>query len=97
MLTMSTATAATTTSQTPRPYMDGHMSNSYCYCCHAADTSAINGHWLTISYSVLPANLSLYDSAKVFAGTTCSMFDASIVTWIVKYRELFWRPITAIT
>ncbi len=62
----------------------------------AAGTSAIGGHFLTIAFSVLPANLSLLQTAQVFAQISVALNDASVACWRVKQSVLFWRPITAI-
>jgi hypothetical protein len=45
---------------------------------------------------VLPSRLSAYDTARFLAAAGAAAFDANIAGWTVKYRELFWRPITAI-
>ena len=40
--------------------------------------------------------LSMVENARLFALLNVSMADAAIACWDVKYRYVFWRPITAI-
>lgn len=40
--------------------------------------------------------LSMVENARLFAVLNVSMADAAIACWDVKYRFVFWRPITAI-
>jgi membrane-associated phospholipid phosphatase len=40
--------------------------------------------------------LSMIENARLFALLNVSMADAAIACWDVKYRYVFWRPITAI-
>jgi len=40
--------------------------------------------------------LSMTENARLFAVLNVSMADAAIACWDVKYRYVFWRPITAI-
>lgn len=40
--------------------------------------------------------LSMGENARLFALLNVSMADAAIACWDVKYRYVFWRPITAI-
>ena len=40
--------------------------------------------------------LSMVENARLFAVLNVSMADAAIACWDVKYRYVFWRPITAI-
>ncbi|HYY72115.1 MAG TPA: vanadium-dependent haloperoxidase [Candidatus Bathyarchaeia archaeon] len=40
--------------------------------------------------------LSMMENARLFALLNVSMADAAIACWDVKYRYVFWRPITAI-
>lgn len=61
-----------------------------------ATTSAITGHFNTIAQTVLPSSLPLETAAEAFAKANVAAFDASIAGWAVKYKYLFWRPITAI-
>jgi hypothetical protein len=42
------------------------------------------------------ASLSLTHNARLFALLNITMADAAIACWDVKYRYVFWRPITAI-
>lgn len=61
-----------------------------------SNTSAIAGHWYNIALAVLPATTSALDTAKVFAAIGVAQYDASIADWYLKFKYLFWRPITAI-
>lgn len=67
-------------------------------CSHemTADTAAITGHWNNITAFVLPANVSLLDTAELFAKLQLSFYDSNIQGWFIKFTTLFWRPITAI-
>lgn len=38
----------------------------------------------------------MIENARLFAVLNVSMADAAIACWNVKYRYVFWRPITAI-
>eukprot|EP00775_Hariotina_reticulata_P009825 gene9825-9983_t len=61
-----------------------------------ANTSAISGHWLDIAREVLPADLSIADTALFYARAAAAAYDASIAAWKVKYGPGdHWRPITA--
>lgn len=71
-------------------------SGSPAFWADGANTSAIAGHWLNISYLILPENLSVIDTAQLYAKMTAAAYDASIACWKVKYTTLNWRPITAI-
>ncbi|KAG2485151.1 hypothetical protein HYH03_016137 [Edaphochlamys debaryana] len=59
-------------------------------------TGTIAGVWLNISISVIPEDTPLIHQARFFKLLGSSFWDAAIACWRVKYRELFWRPITAI-
>ena len=59
-------------------------------------TSAISGHFNQIAQKVIPANTPLIDVARVFAQANVASFDASVAGWVVKYKYLNWRPVTAI-
>ena len=61
-----------------------------------ADTHAITGHWNNITAFTLPANVSLLDTAELYAKLQVSFYDGNIQGWYIKYRTLFWRPVTAI-
>lgn len=62
----------------------------------AADTAAITGHWNNITAFVLPVNVSLLDTAELYAKLQLSFYDSNIQGWFIKFTTLFWRPITAI-
>lgn len=61
-----------------------------------ATTSAITGHFNQIAQKVLPATLTLEQVAAAYAKGNVAAFDASVAGWAVKYKYLFWRPISAI-
>ena len=66
------------------------------YTC-VADTATIAGHWNNITALVLPSNTSLTETAELFAKLNAAFYDSNIAGWYIKYKTLFWRPITAIT
>jgi hypothetical protein len=54
------------------------------------------GHWNQIAQNVaFSQNLSLTDSARMFALLNIGMADAGILSWDAKYVFNFWRPVTA--
>jgi hypothetical protein len=60
-------------------------------------TATPPGHWNEIAAKVAVArNLSLIESARLFALLNITLADAAIVCWESKYVYDFWRPITAI-
>ncbi|KAL3131920.1 hypothetical protein ABBQ38_007623 [Trebouxia sp. C0009 RCD-2024] len=61
------------------------------------NTAAITGHWNNITALVLPSNISLTESAELFARLNVAFYDSNIAGWYIKFETLFWRPITAIT
>ena len=61
-----------------------------------ADTAAITGHWNNITALVVPSNITLLDTAELFAKLQLSFYDSNIQGWYIKYHTLFWRPVTAI-
>lgn len=58
-------------------------------------TSGISGQWLSISWSVLPGDLTIKDTALFLARAFGAAYDATIVTYKLKYSVLQWRPISA--
>jgi antitoxin component YwqK of YwqJK toxin-antitoxin module/membrane-associated phospholipid phosphatase len=55
------------------------------------------GHWNLIALDVAKnKNLSLYESARLFAMLNMAIADTCITTWGVKFTYDNWRPITAI-
>lgn len=60
------------------------------------NTAAITGHLFNITAILLPANITLYNTAQLYAQLAAALFDANVAGWFVKYEALFWRPITAI-
>ncbi|KAL6753050.1 phosphatidic acid phosphatase type 2/haloperoxidase [Haematococcus lacustris] len=61
-----------------------------------AGTASIAGHWLNISYAVLPANYSVEQQAAFFARIGAAMADTGLACYKIKYSALAWRPVTAI-
>jgi hypothetical protein len=54
-------------------------------------------YWTRVAVQLAAARgLNLVDSARLFAVLHVSMADASIAAWDSKYRNVFWRPVTAI-
>ena len=62
-----------------------------------ADTAAITGHWNNITALVLPSNVTLTDTAELYAKLNVAFYDSNIAAWYVKFTSLFWRPVSAIT
>lgn len=62
-----------------------------------SNTSAIGGVWLSIAWSVLPADLSVKDTALFLGRAFGAAYDAGIATYQLKYDlTIFqWRPISA--
>ncbi len=55
------------------------------------------GHWNAIAARlVAERDVSVRDSAKLFAVLNAAMADAAIAAWDMKYAYGFWRPVTAI-
>lgn len=60
-------------------------------------TSMPPGHWHQIAASICrERNVSLEESARLFALLSLAQADAAVVCWEAKYRYNFWRPVTAI-
>jgi len=59
-------------------------------------TGGISVHWNQIALAALPATTNLLDTARLFAMLNTALFDGRIVYFTMKYRDLTWRPITAI-
>lgn len=53
------------------------------------------GTWNQISIQVLPANLSLTETARYFTLLNTAAYDGQITGYWQKYYYLYWRPITA--
>jgi len=54
-------------------------------------------YWNRIAGQIsVERGLSMVENARLFAVLNVSMADAAIACWDVKYRYVFWRPITAI-
>ena len=45
---------------------------------------------------MLPSNVTLLDTAELFAKLQLAFYDGNIQGWFIKYTTLFWRPVTAI-
>ncbi|KAJ7534610.1 hypothetical protein O6H91_13G102500 [Diphasiastrum complanatum] len=61
-----------------------------------ANTSALSGHLFNVSLAIVGSELSLKQTAKLFATYAIAGYDAQIAIWHQKYKYLFWRPITAV-
>jgi uncharacterized protein (TIGR03382 family) len=62
-----------------------------------ANTVTPPGQWNQISAQLTAnANLTLEDSARLFAQLNVSLADAGISAWDTKYLYNYWRPVTAI-
>jgi hypothetical protein len=60
-------------------------------------TSTPPGHWQSIAQEIVQERqISLSDSARLFALLSIAQADSAIVCWEAKYRYNFWRPVTAI-
>lgn len=62
----------------------------------ATGTGGISVHWNQIALNTLQPGISLADTAELFAILNCALSDARITYFTIKYRQLTWRPITAI-
>ena len=62
----------------------------------ATGTGGISVHWNQIALTTLPVGTSLADTAELFAILNVALADARITYFTIKYRDLTWRPITAI-
>ena len=78
------------------PIRNQYQTDTAYFWADGATTSAITGHFNTIAQKVIPASTPLDKVAEIFAQVNVAAFDASIAGWAVKYKYLFWRPITAI-
>jgi hypothetical protein len=55
------------------------------------------GHWISIAQGLAEgADLSLVESARLFALLSITVADAAIVSWDNKYQYHNWRPVTGI-
>jgi hypothetical protein len=55
------------------------------------------GHWLQIADTIaLQKGLSLLQTARTTAAVGLALHSAGIGAWAIKYRDLAWRPMTAI-
>ncbi|GLI69266.1 hypothetical protein VaNZ11_013802 [Volvox africanus] len=59
-------------------------------------TGSVAGIWINISIAAIPSSTPVVHQARFFKILTTSFWDAAVACWRTKYRELFWRPITAI-
>jgi len=74
----------------------GGMAAELCVCVPSIDTAAITGHWSNITATVLPSNISLLETAELYAKLHVAFYDSNIAGWYIKFTSLFWRPVTAI-
>ena len=58
-------------------------------------TPTVAGHYLQIAASLLPENATLEQTAELFARVAVANTDAATLAWVLKYRELAARPVTA--
>jgi hypothetical protein len=61
-----------------------------------SDTSTIAGQLFNITLAIVGPNLSVNETAELFAKLAISGYDGGIAGWYQKYKYLFWRPITAL-
>ncbi|GIL77823.1 hypothetical protein Vretimale_6655 [Volvox reticuliferus] len=59
-------------------------------------TSTLAGFWIGVALEALPASTPLIVQARFLKLLTTSFWDTAVACWRVKFREQFWRPITAI-
>ena len=59
-------------------------------------TPTVAGHYLQIATSLLPENATLLQTAELFARISVANSDAATLGWVLKYRNLAARPITAL-
>jgi hypothetical protein len=59
-------------------------------------TGGISVHWNQIALAALPEDSDVLDTARLFAMLNTALSDGRIVYFTIKYRDLTWRPITAI-
>ncbi|GLC61374.1 hypothetical protein PLESTB_001749300 [Pleodorina starrii] len=60
-------------------------------------TSTLAGFWVSAAIALLPESTPLLVQARFLKLLTTSFWDTSVACWRIKFRELFWRPITAIS
>ncbi len=66
-------------------------------CCHCViGTGGISVHWNQIALNALPDGTSLQETAALFAMLNVALADARITYFTIKYRDLTWRPVTAL-
>ena len=61
-----------------------------------AGTPTVAGHYLQIAAALLPENATLLQTAELFARVAVAASDAATVGWVLKYRDLAARPLTAL-
>eukprot|EP00198_Chlamydomonas_reinhardtii_P014094 XP_001703431.1 haloperoxidase-like protein [Chlamydomonas reinhardtii] len=71
-------------------------SNSPRFWALGGGTATVAGLYVNISIAVIPDSTPLIHQARFFKLLGSSFFDAAVACFRIKYRELFWRPITAI-
>lgn len=59
-------------------------------------TPTVAGHYLQIAASLLPENASLLQTAELLSRVAVAISDASTLGWVLKYRDLAARPVTAL-
>lgn len=60
-------------------------------------TATPPGHWQEIAATIaMSRSNTLAGNARLFALLSLAQADAAVVVWESKYRDNFWRPVTAI-
>ena len=59
-------------------------------------SATVAGYYLDIAASLLPENATLLQTAELFSRLAVSNYDANVLGWYIKYRDLAARPITAL-
>ncbi|EFJ52794.1 hypothetical protein VOLCADRAFT_127323 [Volvox carteri f. nagariensis] len=70
--------------------------NSAYFWAQGDGTSTLAGFWINVALDALPESTPLVVQARFLKLLTTSFWDTAVACWRVKYRELFWRPVTAI-
>ncbi|GIL49989.1 hypothetical protein Vafri_6115, partial [Volvox africanus] len=71
-------------------------SGSAQYWAQGGGTSTLAGFWISVALEALPESTPLIVQARFLKLLTTSFWDTAVACWRVKFREQFWRPITAI-
>jgi membrane-associated phospholipid phosphatase len=83
--------AAASPTRTPEQTLMASFWSDFSY------TATPAGHWQEIASAIAASReISVVESARLFALLSLAQADAAIVAWEAKYRYNFWRPVTAI-